>query len=117
MKPHGECIGYGLQVFRNRRSDWVCGVDEQAEEKTQITSGVGPFIRTRSIERHAYTCREQFPTRGDKAIRAQSIRGRMELIGLYLPAGAEWLSDLRAELLAFPHGRHDDIVDALGLCG
>jgi hypothetical protein len=24
---------------------------------------------------------------------------------------------LKAELLAFPHGRHDDIVDALGLCG
>jgi predicted phage terminase large subunit-like protein len=84
------------------------------EEKTQITSGVGPFISTRSIERHAYTCREQFPT---KAIRAQSIRGRMELMGLYVPAAAEWLPDLRAELLAFPHGKHDDIVDALGLCG
>ena len=88
-----------------------------AEEKTQITSGVGPFIRTRSIERRAYTNREQFPTRGDKGVRAQSIRGRMELMGLYVPAGAEWLPDLRAELLAFPHGKHDDIVDALGLCG
>jgi predicted phage terminase large subunit-like protein len=88
-----------------------------AEEKTQITSGVGPFISTRSIERRAYTNRVQFPTRGDKAIRAQSIRGRMELLGLYVPAGAAWLSDLRAELLAFPHGKHDDIVDALGLCG
>jgi predicted phage terminase large subunit-like protein len=88
-----------------------------AEEKTQITSGVGPFISTRSIERQAYTNREQFPTRGDKAVRAQSIRGRMELLGLYVPAAAEWLSDLRAELLAFPHGKHDDIVDALGLCG
>jgi hypothetical protein len=41
----------------------------------------------------------------------------MELMGLYVPAAAEWLPDLRAELLAFPHGRHDDIVDALGLCG
>jgi phage terminase large subunit-like protein len=73
-----------------------------AEEKTQITSGVGPFIRTRAIERRAYTNREQFPTRGDKGIRAQSIRGRMELMGLYVPAGAVWLPDLRAELLAFP---------------
>jgi predicted phage terminase large subunit-like protein len=88
-----------------------------AEEKTQITSGVGPFISTRSIERRVYTNREQFPTRGDKAVRAQSIRGRMELLGLYVPAAAAWLSDLRAELLAFPHGKHDDIVDALGLCG
>jgi predicted phage terminase large subunit-like protein len=88
-----------------------------AEEKTQITSGVGPFISSRAIERRAYTNREQFPTRGDKGIRAQSIRGRMELMGLHVPAGAEWLPDLRAELLAFPHGKHDDIVDALGLCG
>jgi predicted phage terminase large subunit-like protein len=88
-----------------------------AEEKTQITSGVGPFIEQRSIERQAWTHREQFPTRGDKAVRAQSIRGRMSLIGLYVPAAAEWLPDLRAELLAFPTGKHDDIVDALGLVG
>jgi len=30
---------------------------------------------------------------------------------------ASWLSDLKAELLAFPTGRHEDIVDALGLAG
>jgi hypothetical protein len=30
---------------------------------------------------------------------------------------APWLSDLKAELLAFPNGRNDDIVDALGLVG
>jgi predicted phage terminase large subunit-like protein len=87
-----------------------------AEEKTQITSGVGPFITARARERQAYTKREQFPTRHDKAVRAQSIRGRMELDGT-IPARAAWLSDLKAELLAFPRGRHDDIVDALGLVG
>jgi hypothetical protein len=27
------------------------------------------------------------------------MRGRMELMGLYVPAAAEWLPDLRAELL------------------
>ena len=31
MKPHADCVGYGLQVFRNRRSDWVCRVDEQSK--------------------------------------------------------------------------------------
>ena len=44
-------------------------------------------------------------------------RGRMSWIGLYVPAAAEWLPDLRAELLAFPTGKYDDIVDALGLVG
>ena len=97
-------------VLKWRPSFW-------AEEKTQITSGIGPFLERRSIERRAWIQREQFPTRGDKATRAASIRGRMALIGLYVPADAPWLSDLRAELLAFPTGRHDDQVDALGLCG
>jgi phage terminase large subunit-like protein len=30
-----------------------------------------------------------------------------------LPNKAPWLEDLRAEVLAFPNGRHDDQVDAL----
>jgi hypothetical protein len=58
----------------------------------------------------AYTKREQFPTRHDKAVRTQSIRGRMELDGLYVPDRTPSLPDLKAELLAFPHGRHDDIA-------
>ena len=37
--------------------------------------------------------------------------------GLYVPQGAPWLADLRAELFSFPVGRHDDQVDALGLAG
>ena len=55
-----------------------------AEEHGQIISGVGPFLERRAIERHAYTQREQFPSRGDKAVRAQSMRGRMAMLGLYV---------------------------------
>jgi predicted phage terminase large subunit-like protein len=88
-----------------------------AEEQGQIISGVGPFLQRRAIERHAYTRREQFPSRGDKAVRARSISGRMAMLGLYVRQGAPWFSDLRAELLSFPAGKHDDQVDALGLVG
>jgi predicted phage terminase large subunit-like protein len=88
-----------------------------AEEHGQIISGVGPFLKRRAIERHAYTHREQFPSRGDKAVRAQSMRGRMAMLGLYVRQSAPWFADLRAELLSFPAGRHDDQVDALGLVG
>jgi hypothetical protein len=66
---------------------------------------------------HAYTVREQFVSRSDKAVRAQSMRGRMAMLGLYVRQGAPWFADLRAELLSFPAGRHDDQVDALGLVG
>ena len=68
-------------------------------------------------ERRAWVYREAFPTRGDKAVRAQSIRGRMALNGLYLPAHAPWYPALRSELLSFPAGKYDDQVDALGLVG
>jgi predicted phage terminase large subunit-like protein len=88
-----------------------------AEEKIQITAGIGPYLQTRMLARKAFCAREQFPTRGDKAFRSQSIRGRMELGGLYVPADAPWLSDFKSELLAAPDGKHDDIVDALGLVG
>ncbi len=88
-----------------------------AEEQGQIRAGVGPYLDRRQRERKAWASRRDFPVRADKAVRAQSIRGRMAIDGLYVPGGAPWLSDLRSELLAFPAGKHDDIVDALGLIG
>lgn len=88
-----------------------------AEETGQIKSGVGPFLLRRMAERRAYVHREPFPTRGDKAIRAQSIRGRMALMGLYMLRDAPWRTDLINELLSFPVGVHDDQADALGLVG
>jgi len=68
-------------------------------------------------ERQPFVYRRDFLVRGDKAVRAQSIRGRMAVEGLYIPQDAPWGADLRSELLAFPAGRHDDQVDALGLIG
>jgi predicted phage terminase large subunit-like protein len=88
-----------------------------AEETGQIKSGVGPWIDRRQRERKAYCYREQFPTRGDKAVRAQSIRGRMALDGLYVPVHASWYPAFRSELLSFPAGKFDDQVDAIGLVG
>jgi predicted phage terminase large subunit-like protein len=119
---------YLLDLWRGQTSSdvWIeawCDLVEKwrpsfwVEEHGQIISGVGPFLKRRAIERHAYTHREQFPCRGDKAVRAQSMRGRMALLGLYVRQSAPWFADLRAELLSFPAGRNDDQVDALGLVG
>lgn len=88
-----------------------------AEEQGQIRAGIGPFLDRRQRERGAWVYREQFPTRGDKAVRAQSIRGRAALSSIYYQADAKWWPDLRSELLSFPAGKHDDQVDALGLVG
>lgn len=88
-----------------------------AEENVQITSGIGPYLELRQRARKAWVAREQFATRGDKAMRAQSIRGRMSLGGLMVPTNAHWYANFKAELLGFPSGKHDDQVDAIGLCG
>lgn len=90
---------------------------EWAEETGQIKASLGPFIDRRQRERKAYVKRTQFPTRGDKSIRAQSMRGRMALEGLYVDQRAPWFADFRSELLSFPAGKHDDQVDAIGLIG
>lgn len=88
-----------------------------AEESGQIRAGVGPFLVRRMRERSAYVARKDFPTRADKSVRAQAIRGRMAMDGLHYLASAPWRADFEAELLSFPAGKHDDQVDALGLIG
>lgn len=119
---------YLLDMWRQQAAsdEWVeafCALVKKwkpiawAEEHGQIKSGVGPFLKKRMLETKAYTYREQFPTRGDKAIRAQSIRGRIAMNGLYIHTDAPWRADLVAEMMSFPVGVHDDQVDALGLAG
>ncbi len=87
------------------------------EEGIQITSGVGPWLERLAKKRRAFTERIQFPTRGDKGVRAQSIRGHVATHGLWYSQDLPHRGDMEAELLAFPNGKHDDVHDALGLVG
>lgn len=126
LDPEGRL--YLLDLWRRQASSdvWVeafCDMVldwrpmEWGLEKGQIASGVGPYLDRRQRERNAYVVTTGFPTRGDKAVRAQSIRGYIAHHGLYVPVNAPWYSALRAEMLSFPAGRHDDMVDMLGLLG
>jgi predicted phage terminase large subunit-like protein len=126
LDPDGNM--YLLDLWRKQASseEWVeafCDLVKKwkpigwAEEKGQINAGVGPFLDRRQSERKAYCYRDQFPTRGDKAVRAQSIRGRMALEGLYCPFNSPWFPEFRRELLSFPAAKYDDQVDAIGLVG
>lgn len=119
---------YLLDLWRRQSSSdkWIeafCDLVEQyrplgwSEESGQIEAGVGPFLNKRLMERQLYIARAQFPSRKNKEIRAQPIRGRMAMRGLYIPLGAPWFPDLKAEMMVFPNGTHDDMVDALSLIG
>jgi len=119
---------YLVDLWRGQKSSdvWIemfCDLVEKyrplewAEEGGQIKSGVGPFLEKRMRQRRLHVNRTAFPTRGDKAVRARSIQGRMALDGLYYPKNAPWVADWLAELLNFPASKHDDQVDAMGLGG
>lgn len=119
---------YVLDLWRKRVSSdkWVeafCDLVEEwkpigwAEEQGQIKAGVGPFLHRMLLDRRIYIARRTFPTKGSKEIRAQSIRGRMAQGKVYFPVDKPWFSDLKRELMLFPAGTHDDIVDALALIG
>ncbi|MEA1085212.1 phage terminase large subunit [Sphingomonas sp. CD22] len=49
----------------------------------------------------------------DKMSRFTGCFGEIEAGNILLPVEAPWLDELRKELRAFPHGRHDDQVDSL----
>lgn len=50
---------------------------------------------------------------GDKVMRMHGQTARIEAGAVFLPLHARWLDEFRREVLSFPHGRHDDQVDAL----
>jgi predicted phage terminase large subunit-like protein len=49
----------------------------------------------------------------DKVSRAMPAAARAETGDIYLLEGAPWREDFIAELLAFPNGKHDDMVDVV----
>jgi predicted phage terminase large subunit-like protein len=119
---------YLLDLWRSQASPDVsierfCDMVERwkpigwAEETGQIHASIGPFLNKRLRERRLYITRAEFPARADKAVRAQSIRGRMGSNGLWVPVEQPWYPLFKDELMKFPVGKHDDQVDALGLIG
>ena len=55
------------------------------------------------------------PLKADKKkeIRIDNIQPRFAVGTVWFKAGAQWLDKIQSELLAYPHGAHDDVIDAL----
>jgi predicted phage terminase large subunit-like protein len=85
-------------------------------EKGHISQSIGPFLYKRMAETGTYiNIREVTPV-GDKEQRAQSIAARVAMGKVYIPKGPVWDRAVE-EMLAFPNGIHDDVVDMLSLFG
>jgi len=65
------------------------------------------------IKREAHLPLIPVSPKHDKVTRFAAISAMIEAGRLVLPERAAWLADFESELFSFPHGAHDDQVDAL----
>lgn len=85
------------------------------EEQGQIIKGVGPFLKQQMRQERVFVMRKQYQSVTSKESRAQSLLGMAAMGKFWLPIGHPMTDLFRTELLGFPAGRHDDMVDTATL--
>lgn len=86
-------------------------------ESELISKSFGPFLRKRMHEESIYTTIDPVTVSKDKKSRARSIQGRMRMKKVRFPVFASWWPDARNQILKFPYGVNDDLVDWLAHIG
>ena len=87
------------------------------EEKGAIIKSVEPFLVKRMRERKCYIYRDGLASDRNKASRARSIQGRVQMGMLHVPTDTDWAMDLMLEMKRFPFTNVDDQVDVVSLLG
>jgi predicted phage terminase large subunit-like protein len=105
-----EIVNYIVQYAQ----DW--GVDVVGFEDTQIWKSIAASFTRVCREKKYYPSYELLKPFTDKQVRAQPLRGRMQAGRVWFPVAAPWYPETQQELLRFPAGKHDDIVDSLAWC-
>lgn len=84
-------------------------------EKGQLELAIKPQLEKRMRERKAYITlaegNDALRPITDKIVRARPLQGRMQQGRVIVPSDQTWVETLMSELLRFPTGLHDDIVD------
>lgn len=88
-------------------------------EQGVLSYSIMPLLKKRVAEKRAYALHTipLKPGKADKVARARAIQGRIQQGKVFFPEDAPWAEVLLQELLRFPHGVHDDCVDALAYAG
>lgn len=85
-------------------------------EDGQIYKSLEPLLKKRLDESRIYPQRVIMKPLTDKMARASPLQGRMQAYKVYFPDPTPekpWVQVAVNEMLRFPAGQHDDIVDAL----
>lgn len=82
-------------------------------EDGQIWKTLKPYLELRMQERKEYPSYEILSPFSDKMARARPLQGRMQQGMIYWPDPAiyPWVNQAVTEMLRFPAGAHDDVVD------
>ena len=85
-------------------------------EKGVIRNAVEPWLNGRMNERQTFVATEWLPHIGNKTANSRAFHGRASQGKVHLPRGDIGERILK-QLLEFPAGKNDDIVDCCGLMG
>lgn len=81
-------------------------------EDGQIFRAIEAVLRKRMRERRMYPAITVLKPITDKMARARALQGRMQQGKVSFNAQGDWFDTVRAEMLRFPAGVHDDCVDS-----
>jgi predicted phage terminase large subunit-like protein len=86
-------------------------------EKGHITKSIGPFLQDQMLEQRNFLRIVEVTPAKDKPTRARSFQGMCEFGLVRFPKFASWWPKAEDELLTFPGGKSDDLVDAYAHLG
>lgn len=111
--------GDAMQIVENildTAKKWGSGIAGDYRlgvEDGQIWRAIEPLLKKRMSERKEFWSYEPLKPLTDKLSRARPLQGRMQQGRVVFPDEASWLKDTQTEMLRFPAGAHDDVVDAM----
>lgn len=102
-----------VESILNLSSRWASPGQLLGFEDGQIYRSIEALLKKRMRERKMYPATEVLKPLTDKLVRARTLQGRMQQGMVSFNHDAEWYDVVRAEMLRFPAGLHDDCVDSL----
>ena len=103
--------GYIIDTILDFANEW--NADQLGFEDGQIWKALDFQFQKRCEERRQYPSFELLKPLTDKMVRANPLKGRMQLGKVFYDKNAPYFDALYRELIVFPAGKHDDCVDGL----
>ncbi len=82
-------------------------------ESVAYQSALAHFLEREMPKRNTFFRIQPLKAEKKKELRIDALQPRFSVGSVWFRALAPWLEKLEQELLAYPHGAHDDVIDAL----